>query len=613
MALMTSMRNRMHFVLWSLLALFILSMTIGGLVGGANILDQIFGRVNPSQAIGMVNGEIISPEDFSNAVSMQVSQFRFDGQEVTEQQVDRIRTDVWNSIVDNILVEQAINEMGIAVTDEDIIFHMENNPPSEIRSLFQTDGQFDLQKYQQALNDPQAMDWNAVESYLRISYIPRYKLQQFLNATLLVEDYEIRERFVKTNVPFTVQGVHVTNKIKSDSVPEPTEADILAKYEEDIENFKRDETRNLRYVLWQKVPTIIDSQHVFRELEDLKRQALAGADFAELANTYSEDPGNRVTPDSGRGGSLEWFSREQMVKPFSDAAFGAKTGEIVGPIVSNFGMHLIKVHKKQTRDGQQEVNASHILMKVEIGPTSRDELRRKATLFSYDAQDYGFDAALDTHYVTAGMATDVRKESQFIRGVGPMRAAAQWAFDIKIGEISGAFENDHQFVVVQLDSIISAGYTPLPEVRDRIKSTLTKDIRNNMAETLAYEIRGRVDAGTSFKSVMDEYGVDPGVEEVPKQTKNLSGIFTSIGKSHFVDGALMNAEPGSILGPLPTLRGYTVIQFLGSGAVDSTQYAIQKDALYTNILREKQTGVFRNWLQTVKDQAEIVDNRNYYF
>ena len=46
MALMTSIRERMHVVLWSLLFLFLLSMTVGGLVGGANIIDELFGNVN---------------------------------------------------------------------------------------------------------------------------------------------------------------------------------------------------------------------------------------------------------------------------------------------------------------------------------------------------------------------------------------------------------------------------------------------------------------------------------------------------------------------------------------------------------------------------------------
>ena len=84
MALMTSMRNRMHAVLWFLLIMFLLSMTIGGLVGGANIIDQIFGRVNPMDAIGVVNGTPLSPDDFTQAVNQRLTQYRANGQEPNE-------------------------------------------------------------------------------------------------------------------------------------------------------------------------------------------------------------------------------------------------------------------------------------------------------------------------------------------------------------------------------------------------------------------------------------------------------------------------------------------------------------------------------------------------
>ena len=48
MAMMTTIRNRSHVFLWALLILFLLSMSVGGLVGGANIIDQLLGRVNPT-------------------------------------------------------------------------------------------------------------------------------------------------------------------------------------------------------------------------------------------------------------------------------------------------------------------------------------------------------------------------------------------------------------------------------------------------------------------------------------------------------------------------------------------------------------------------------------
>ena len=84
MALMTSMRERMHVVLWALLALFLLSMTIGGLVGGANIIDQLFGNVNPQTTIARINGENISPDNFNNRVSQQLQNSRTAGQNIND-------------------------------------------------------------------------------------------------------------------------------------------------------------------------------------------------------------------------------------------------------------------------------------------------------------------------------------------------------------------------------------------------------------------------------------------------------------------------------------------------------------------------------------------------
>ena len=63
---MTAMREKMHVVLWALLAMFLLSMTIGGLVGGANIIDQLFGNIDPNTTIAQINGQNIPPNRFNN-------------------------------------------------------------------------------------------------------------------------------------------------------------------------------------------------------------------------------------------------------------------------------------------------------------------------------------------------------------------------------------------------------------------------------------------------------------------------------------------------------------------------------------------------------------------
>ena len=77
--------------------------------------------------------------------------------------------------------------------------------------------------------------------------------------------------------------------------------------------------------------------------EDIKKKLGAGAKFGELAKTESDDKGS-----GSRGGELGTFGRGQMVEEFQKAAFAAKNGEIVGPVRTQYGYHLIKVDSHET-------------------------------------------------------------------------------------------------------------------------------------------------------------------------------------------------------------------------------------------------------------------------
>ena len=125
---------------------------------------------------------------------------------------------------------------------------------------------------------------------------------------------------------------------------EPTDQELSAYLEEHREDYDIPEQVRARHILIQ-VPEGASEAEIAqakRQIEDIKRELEGGADFAELAKKYSQDPGS-----APHGGDLGFFSRGQMVQEFEDAAFALEPGQISDPVRTQFGFHLIKVEEKK--------------------------------------------------------------------------------------------------------------------------------------------------------------------------------------------------------------------------------------------------------------------------
>ena len=614
MALMTTMRNRMHIFLWAILILFLLSISIGGLVGGANIIDQLFGRVDPSTAIGVVNGQKISPDDFSRAVSARLEQVRSSGREITDRDFDQARKQVWDDYIREILISQSIDNLEISATDQEVLYHLQNIPPPFLISdpAFQTNGEFDRAKYEQAINNPSGNEWAQIEQFMKDTYIPNIKLQEMVNADLIISDEDVWKSYIKQHVNYTIDGVHITTNTVKDDVEEPTEEELFDKYTDDIDDFYREEMRNLEIVSWEKKPSSDDTSRVVDECEQIINQLNNGSDFAELADTYSQDPGNQVSPDSGKGGELGWFGKGQMVKPFEEAAFIAKTGDVVGPVLSRFGYHIIKVNDRRNENDKEEINASHILLKIEMGPNTNDALKRKSTLFSYDASDpkIGFSAALDSHQVAAKKITKILDETINLQNYGAFREAIRFAYNSEINDVSDPMQNDRYFIVAKLDSILPEGTKSFEEVENQIKNSINQERQFAQAEMLAGKLRNELENGSTFQQLKDDY---ENIDLISGDTKLLIRSFQSLGKSNYLVGALSKAKKGDLVGPLKTPRGYGIVNIVDISPIDSTDFEMKRDVIYDNLSNQKRNSNFQSWYDDLLDNAKIIDNRKYYF
>ena len=611
MAMLTTIRNRSHVFLWALLILFLLSMSIGGLVGGANIIDQLLGRVNPAEAIGSVNGDKITPDQFNQAVTARLRSMQDSGMEISDQYLETIRQQVWDSFIEERLTSQAIEDLNISVTDDEILYHLKNSPPFDIQQIFFRDNVFDREYYMQALNTPGMVDWAPIESWMRDFYLPRYKLQQIIKMSAVVSPSDVKNEYVKRNIDYTISALHIPRMAIQDRVVKPTEDELSKEYKNRIDTFKESEKRNLSFVSWPKVASKDDSIRTKQEALTLIQSIKDGTDFSTLANIHTQDPGNQFSPDSGRGGDLGWFGKGQMFKPFEEAAFKARRGSIVGPILTQVGYHIIKIDSiKNKRKDNHQVKARHILLKVDLGQKTRTELRRKATLFSYDSQDYGMASAVDSHDVKVQNALNLNESDFFVSQIGPFRSAVRWAFNSKKEDVSEPLETESFYAVFKLDSIIPEGVKPFKDARDEIYRDLLKENEFEASNLYAEEIKSEIMNGASFKSVKDK---NNRVEFIPSDRKKLNGSFISLGKSEQLIGALINSEKGKIIGPVKTLRGHGIVKVENIASFDSSNWEVSKQIIRNELINRKERETYGDWMKSLKDEAKIVDNRKYHF
>ncbi len=119
----------------------------------------------------------------------------------------------------------------------------------------------------------------------------------------------------------------------------PSEKEIQQFYKNNKEKFRAPESVHARHILVAKTAGEDEKAKTAKreKAENLRKQLVAGADFAEVAKTSSD------CPSKSQGGDLGTFSKGQMVKPFENAAFSQKKNDI-GPVVeTDFGYHIIQV------------------------------------------------------------------------------------------------------------------------------------------------------------------------------------------------------------------------------------------------------------------------------
>ena len=251
---------------------------------------------SPTGPVAKVNGDEIGRSEFEKQMERTRARFQRAGRQIAPALETRLKENLVRKLVEEELIQQKAKAEGVKVESAELDAKL-----AEHKGRFGSDKAF----------------------------------QSFLERT------NQSETDVKADLEQNLLREKLFSKLLAGQ--EPTDEDAKKYYEENKDKYKQKEQIKASHILFKVDKNTTDQQK--KELLAKAKKVMADAKksatrFEELAKEYSEGP----TKD--RGGDLGTFSRGRMVKPFEDAAFAAKPGEIVGPIETQFGFHVIKVFDK---------------------------------------------------------------------------------------------------------------------------------------------------------------------------------------------------------------------------------------------------------------------------
>ncbi len=581
-------------ILVTTIAFFVwLVYDLSGLGNGGGLLTKT--------SVGKVNGTTVDARQFQASVQQAIEgRQRQSGASLTLEEVAQLRDQVWEQAIQDIIFRAEYDRHGLKVSPEEVAEAIRTSPLRELVQSpdFQTDGKFDLSKYQRWLTSTSGQ---AAVPYLESRYrdeLLRGKLIRGVIGDVYVSDAALWERYRDEKEQAKAGSLRIDPAVAiSDAAVPVTPQEVDEYYRAHKDEFKRPRAAFLSFLEVPRLPDASDTAAAMARAQSIRDEILKGAPFAEVAKRESAD-----TISGKSGGDLGVMTKSQVDPAFAAAVATLALKTLSEPVLSSFGYHLIEV---ESRTGDS-FKARHILIPIEVAGAHRDLLDRRADSLEQLSAERLESSALDT--AASALKIQIHRLPPLIEGgrvasteTGNVPDVGIWAFQAKPGEQSQVIEAERSYAVFRLDSTQVEGVPPLETIRGTVQSRVMLAKKRAAAKELANRLAGQAKQGTPLKQL-----AGPGIEY--RELGPFARLSAPLPDPKLI-GAAFGAGKGEIAGPVATDDGVYLFQGIERTPADSAEFAKNLTTIRNEALQAARQSRVRAYVTALRTSAKIVDKR----
>ncbi len=618
------------------LSIICIMMVVTLIPGGGALTDFLgFGGLN-DQVVAKVGGEEISVQEVQNrARNMARQQF-------PQAPPDRVMPFIIPRVAD-MLVSQRIllneaHRLGLTATDADLRYMLEHGPFAQV--LFPNGKFVGQDQYKAFVSNQFGLSVPQLEDELR-QQITIDKLREAIEGGVVATQAELQKQFEAENVRVKFDYA-VLSLDDIEKQVKPTDAELHAYYEQHKPQLANTipEKRKIRYILVDyanaggavsqadlqnyysqhvddyRVPETVTVHHILiktptpgpdgkvdqkavdaarAKADDILKQLKAGADFEALAKKYSEDPGSK-----DKGGLIGPIRRGQTVPEFEQASFNGKKGDLVGPVKTSFGFHIIRIDDK---------TAAHVKpldeVKGQIEPVlARQKGQAAAESLAKSLQSTAASQGLDKAAASKGlqvMETDYFARGASLPGIGTSTSLMDTVFEAqKTPSTPTAVPVQNGWAVVQVTDVKPAATPTFDEAKAQLTEQFKREKAASELETKTKELSEKAHAEHNLRAAAKAVGATVKTSDLVKPDDQVPDVGQLAGPSAVV----FTMKAGEISGPVQAGNNGVVFSILDKQEPSAAEFAQKEDQVRQEVLQRKRGEAIEIYIGSLRDKLQ---------